>query len=86
MVYCRPNRSSLNRLGLTVSKKIGKAVHRNKLRRRLREIYRLNENNLKSGYDIVIVARIKGRYSEYSELEKEFQLLMQKLDLLRDCV
>lgn len=44
-------------LGLTVSKKIGNAVTRNRIRRRMREAYRLNEAGFKSGFDIVIVAR-----------------------------
>ena len=43
VLYCRKNRGGSNRLGITVGTKIGKAVVRNKIRRRLREIYRTNE-------------------------------------------
>ena len=57
VVYCMKNRRPVNRLGLTVSKKIGNAVTRNRIRRRMREAYRLNEAGFKSGFDIVIVAR-----------------------------
>jgi ribonuclease P protein component len=57
VVYCRPNGSTCSRLGFTVSTKLGHAVVRNRVRRRLREVYRLVEPTLKPGYDIVIVAR-----------------------------
>lgn len=54
---CPEKRPFRNRLGLTVSTKVGCAVVRNRVRRRLREIYRLNEDMLTSGVDIVVVAR-----------------------------
>ena len=54
-LYSRPNGRDHNRLGLTTGAKLGHAVVRNKLRRRLRAIYRIHEAELKSGYDIVIV-------------------------------
>ena len=53
VVYCRRNREGVNRLGYTVSVKLGHAVVRNRVRRRLREIVRLNSPKLKSGWDIV---------------------------------
>ena len=80
-VYCRQNNSQRNRLGITVSTKIGKAVHRNRVRRRFREIFRLNDSSLKQGYDVVIVARVKSRYSAYRELDADYVFLMKKLGL-----
>ena len=62
--------------------KIGKAVIRNKIRRRIKEIYRTNEEKLKSGWEIVIVARVRSRNAAYWELEKDFLHLCGKLDLL----
>ena len=59
VLYCRRNGSNENRIGLTVSGKLGHAVVRNKIRRRLREIYRLHESRFLPGYDIVVVARSK---------------------------
>lgn len=80
-VYCRPNRLGQNRVGLTVSTKVGNAVVRNKVRRRLREIYRLNEHAVARGHDIVIVARVKSRYAAYRALESDVLRLFRKLGL-----
>ena len=81
VVYTRQNNSAQNRLGITVSKKIGGAVQRNRVRRRLKEIYRLSEHTLNSGYDIVVVARLKSRFAEYRELEASVLLLFKKLKI-----
>lgn len=80
-VYCRKNRQPGNRLGFTVGKKVGCAVQRNRVRRRLREIYRLHEHELTPGYDIVVVARVKAVYAKYAQLEKSFLSLADKLGL-----
>ena len=82
-VYCRRNRTGLNRLGYTVSVKLGGAVVRNRVRRRLREIYRLNEDRLAAGCDVVVVARVRAASSDYHRLEKSFLRLAGKLDLLK---
>jgi ribonuclease P protein component len=83
-VYCRRNGSVENRLGITVSTKLGGAVQRNRIRRRLKEIYRLNEKALSKGHDIVIVARMRSRYASYSELESSVMTLFRKLRLIPD--
>lgn len=67
VLYVRPNRLGHNRLGVTVSTKLGKAVVRNRVRRRLREIWRLNDAALLQGYDMILVARgrcVRGRYRD----------------------
>ena len=78
-VYVRPNRRRENRLGITVGTKVGKAVRRNKVRRRLREAYRINEGRMTSGWDIVVVARVRAAYAPYAELERELLRLLDKL-------
>ena len=83
VVYCLKNRAGASRLGVTVSKKLGHAVVRNRVRRRLREIYRLNAGRLKEGYDVIAVARVKAAHSRYAVLERDFLRLSQKLDLLK---
>jgi ribonuclease P protein component len=85
-VYCRKNRLSRNRVGITVSTKIGHAVVRNRIRRRFREIYRLNEERFACGYDIVIVARVKSRYVTFSNLQSDLLQMCQKLGIYNgDC-
>ena len=82
VLYCQKNRQGRTRLGVTVSTKLGKAVTRNRVRRRLREIYRLNEDRFLPGYDIVVVARVKAVRSQYADLNKQFLRLANKLQLL----
>lgn len=72
---------SQNILGLTVGVKVGNAVTRNKIKRRLRELYRTHEHELKSGYQIVIVARNRCSTAKFSQLEQSFLLLCDQLDL-----
>ena len=59
VVYCRKNHSGRSRIGYTVSNKVGHAVVRNRIRRRLREIYRLHEREIVRGYDLVVVSRVR---------------------------
>lgn len=82
-VYCRRNRGGVNRLGYTVSKKLGNAVTRNRIRRRLREVYRLNSELFSSGYDIVLVARSKAAEASFSELEGSMIKVFGKLGLVK---
>ena len=82
VLYCRRNSLGVNRLGYTVSTKLGHAVVRNRVRRRLREIYRLNSPSMKQGWDIVVVARSRAVTAEYAELERAYLSLAAKLGLL----
>ena len=82
VVYCRPNRREHNRLGVTVSAKLGHAVVRNRIRRRLREIYRLSQPKMKQGFDVILVARSRAVTATYWELERAYFRMCEKLDLL----
>lgn len=79
VVYARKVNGDKNRLGFTVTAKVGKAHTRNRVRRRLREIYRLNESRLKQGYDLVVVARVRASEVTYKRLETEFLAACQEL-------
>ena len=81
VVYYARNNSAVNRLGITVSTKLGGAVKRNRIRRRLKEIYRLNEFTLRKGYNIVLVARHGSRDANWKELESSVVYLFKKLGL-----
>lgn len=82
VVYVRPNRRGHNRLGVTVSTKLGHAVVRNRVRRRLREIFRLNQDKLTQGYDMIVVARTRAVHAEYHELGRAFLRTCEKLGLM----
>ena len=84
VVYCRPNHRAHNRLGITVGAKLGHAVVRNRVRRRLREIYRLNQPRMKQGYDVVLVGRVRAVSASYQELERAFLRVCEKLSLLEN--
>lgn len=72
VVYVKPNGLSYNRSGITVSKKIGKATVRNRAKRRLREVFRLNSPKLKCGYDFILVARGRTAFVDFSVLQSDF--------------
>lgn len=84
VLYARKNHTATNRVGFTVGKKLGKAVVRNRVRRRLREVYRLNESAVLPGYDIVVVARSKCIDAEFSKLTAAYLHLAKKAGLLRE--
>jgi len=84
VVYARKGRRPGNRIGFTVSNKIGKAVKRNRIRRRLREIYRLNESSFLRGTDLVVVARVKAVDATYPQLERAFLSAAGKLGLMAE--
>lgn len=82
VLYARPNGQNYNRLGLTVGTKVGKATVRNRVRRRLRESYRLRESTLKTGYDLVVVARSGAADARFPLLDRHLSSLLKRLELL----
>lgn len=83
VVYCRKNKLGRNRFGYTVSVKLGHAVVRNRARRRLREVTRLNAPRLAVGYDIIVVARARTLTASFPELNAAYLRLAGKLHLLK---
>jgi len=83
VLYARRNRTGINRVGITVSKKLGKAHIRNRVRRRFREVYRLNEDKFLPGWDIVIVARSKAVDADFAALTAGYLQLAGKAGILR---
>ena len=83
VVYCRKNGSTQNRVGFTVSTKLGGAVVRNRVRRRLREIYRLSLDRLSPGFDMVVVARSRCVGAEYAQLEAAYIRACEKLGIMK---
>lgn len=82
VLYARKNRTQSNRVGITVSKKLGKAHVRNRVRRRLREVYRLHEAKFQPGWDIVVVARSKAVDAPFDKLTGSYLALAAKAGIL----
>ena len=72
VMYLRKNDSDTNRLGISVSKKVGNSVVRHRITRLIRESYRLNEAKLLQGYDIVVVARANAKGKDYFDICRAF--------------
>lgn len=83
VLYARKNHIGHNRVGITVGKKLGHAVVRNRVRRRLREVYRLNESRFAPGWDIVVVARGRSIQATFSKLCDAYLALAEKAGILR---
>ena len=69
VMYVLENNMDKNRLGISVSKKVGNSVVRHRITRLIRESYRLHENIFNSGLDIVVVARKSAAFVGYEEIE-----------------
>ena len=69
VMYVLNNHTENNRLGISVSKKVGNSVIRHRITRLIRESYRLQEDMFNSGLDIVVIARVNARNAGYHEVE-----------------
>ena len=79
-IYVLPNALDSPRLGLSVSRRVGNAVKRNKVRRRLKEIFRALVTSLPDGADFVIVARSPAAEASFEELKDEFLRFVLRLN------
>jgi len=77
-----PNGLGLSRYGFSVSRRVGGAVTRNRVKRLLREILRLMP--LKPGWDIVFIARPNASITQYSQLKKSVESLLSRAQLLME--
>lgn len=69
VMYVLDNGTEENRLGISVSKKVGNSVVRHRLTRLIRESYRLSEEHFRRGNDIVVIARTSAKNKDYREME-----------------
>ncbi len=82
VMYLWKNDSERNRLGISVSKKVGNSVVRHHLTRLIRESYRLNEEKFRKGYDFVVIARPQAKECSFHEIENAL-LHVAKLQRVR---
>lgn len=78
VIYVLKNKLATNRVGFSVSKKVGNSVVRNRVRRLMRESFRLNCCNICSGYDIIFISRVAAKDADYASIEKAMKSLFKK--------
>ena len=83
VMYVLKNETEINRLGISVSKKVGNSVIRHHLTRLVRESYRLHEDMFNSGLDIVVIARSTAKDISYHEVESALLHLGRLQNILK---
>lgn len=78
VMYCLKNGTDKNRLGISVSKKVGNSVVRSRVTRLIRESYRLDEHHVMTGYDIVVIARVNAKGKPYKLIQKSLIKLLKR--------
>ena len=84
VMYVLSNETDENRLGISVSKKVGNSVVRHRITRLIRESYRLQKSKFKKGYDIIVIARAAAREKNYSEIESALLHLGKLHNIIED--
>nr|WP_308565371.1 ribonuclease P protein component [uncultured Peptostreptococcus sp.] len=84
VIYTMKNKFDKSRIGISISKKVGKAHERNRIRRCIKEAYRLNiDDKVLGGYDLVFIARINAADKEYRELERSLKYICKKANIIK---
>ena len=78
VLYKFPNKTDSNRLGISVSKKVGNSVVRSRITRLIRESYRAQEEQVNTGWDLVIIARNPANGATFHEISKSMEHLFKK--------
>jgi ribonuclease P protein component len=71
-----------SRIGIIATKRLGNAVSRNQVRRRIREIFRLNQHRIKKGFWVVTIARLSAAKAAFDELQRDWLRLVERASIL----
>lgn len=84
IIYISKNKRNENRIGIAISTKLCKAVHRNRLKRLIRENYRLIKNNMKQGYNIVFLWNKKADFhnANFYKIGEDMKSIFKKIGIL----
>jgi ribonuclease P protein component len=82
VLYVRPTRGDACRIGFSISKKLGGAVERNRIKRRLREVLRAKAAKLSPGFDVIMVGRGRLREATFSEIDAAVVELLNRARIL----
>lgn len=84
VLYVKENGLDKNRIGISVSKKVGNSIVRHRLTRLIRESYRLQEDMFNSGLDMVVIARINAKGKGYQEISSALMHLGKLQGVLKE--
>ena len=82
LVVLHRETSFKSRVGIITTRRVGKAAVRNRIRRRIREILRLNQHQIREGYWLVVIARVRSAFVSYRELERDWLRLAERASIL----
>ncbi len=82
VLYLLRNNEGENRIGISISKKVGNSVKRHRIKRLYREVYRLKENELNKGYDLILVAREKASELDYKKACNDLRRLFKRSKIM----
>ena len=84
VLYVLPNNIGKNRLGISVSRKVGTSVIRHRITRLIRESYRLSEDEFKTGFDFAVIARVRAKGTTYDEIRSALLCLAKGQHVLKE--
>lgn len=81
VIFFKKNGYDYNRIGFSTTKKLGNSVIRNRVKRLMRESYRINSFKIKEGYDIIFLSRVRAKDASYKQIESAIMHLVKKAGL-----
>lgn len=84
VLYSLKNGLPNSRLGISVRKKFGNSVKRNRIKRLIKEVFRLNRENIKDGYDFIVIPRISAVNADFFVIEKSLTGLFKRVGLWKE--